>query len=158
MKTTSRVLLIAAVLGFSILPAVQPLFSGRLFGADGLLHFHRLVQLDRAVRHGVLYPRWLPDLGYGFGFPLFNYYAPLSYYLLLPLRWMGIPAQTALMVGFALAIWALAIVMYLWGRDLFGERGGLVAAFATVSAPLRSERRLSAGGLCPVSGGWSGWR
>ncbi len=130
-----RFLRIAVVLGLIVLPAIQPLFSGQLFGADGLLHFHRLVQLDRAVRHGMLYPRWLPDLGYGFGFPLFNYYAPLGYYLLLPLLWLGIPAQTALLVGFALALWALAAAVYLWSRDLFGETAGIVAAFAVVYAP-----------------------
>lgn len=135
MKPVPRFLAIAALLGFGLLPALQPLFSGQLFGDDGLLHFHRLVQLDRAVRHGILYPRWLPDLGYGFGFPLFNYYAPLSYYLLLPLCWLGLPAQTAILIGFAGALWALAAAIYLWGRDLFGETAGIVAAFAVVYAP-----------------------
>lgn len=152
MTRTGRFLLIGIVLGVGILPALQPLFSGQLFGADGLLHFHRLVQLDRAVRHGLLYPRWLPDLGYGFGFPLFNYYAPLSYYLLLPLRWLGLPAQTVLLAGFALALWALALATYLWGRDLFGERAGFAAAFAAVYGPYILHDVYRRGGLASIWG------
>jgi hypothetical protein len=150
MKPTLRFLLVITLLGFGILPALQPLFSGQLFGADGLLHFHRLVQLDRAVRHGLLYPRWLPDLGYGFGFPLFNYYAPLSYYLLLPLRWIGLSAQTSVLLGFAGALWALAIAVYLWGRDLFGERAGFVAALAAVYGPYILHDVYRRGGLASV--------
>jgi len=150
MKPTLRFLLVITLLGFGILLALQPLFSGQLFGADGLLHFHRLVQWDRAVRYSLPYPRWLPDLGYGFGFPLFNYYAPLSYYLLLPLRWLGLPAQMAVLIGFAGALWALAVAVYLWGRDLFGERAGFVAALAAVYGPYILHDVYRRGGLASV--------
>ncbi len=102
------------------------------------------------MRHGLLYPRWLPDLGYGFGFPLFNYYAPLSYYLLLPLRWMGLSAQTSILLGFAGALWALAVAVYLWGRDLFGERAGFVAALAAVYGPYILHDVYRRGGLASV--------
>ena len=54
---------------------------------DGLLHLYRLVELDHLIAEGVWFPRWAPDFVYGFGYPIFNYYAPLSYYLSLPLHW-----------------------------------------------------------------------
>jgi hypothetical protein len=135
MKATFRSLLVLIVLGFGILPALQPLFSGQLFGTDGALHFHRVAQLERALRSGILYPRWAPDLGLGFGFPLFNYYAPLSYYFVLPLRWMGFSLSTAFSASLGLALWGLALAMYLWVRDLWGELAGIVAAFAAIYAP-----------------------
>ncbi len=118
-----------------ILLAVQPFFSGRLAGMDALLHFHRLAQLERALRLGILYPRWLPDLGLGFGFPVFNYYAPLSYYLALPWRWLGLSVSASLLTSHAVALGVLALAVYLWGRDLFGATAGIVAAFAAIYTP-----------------------
>lgn len=135
MKTKLRVLRIAAVLGFGILPAAQPLLSGQLFGTDGALHFHRVAQLERSIRYGILYPRWAPDLGLGFGFPLFNYYAPLSYYFVLPLWWAGCSLSTAFAASIGLALWGLALAIYLWTRDIFGETAGVIASFAAVYTP-----------------------
>ena len=48
---------------------------------DGMLFMLRVVELDRCLRHGVLPLRWAPDFGYGYGYPLFNYYASLSSYI-----------------------------------------------------------------------------
>jgi hypothetical protein len=119
-----------------LLPALQPLLFGHMpRGADGLLHMHRLAQLERAVQGGLLYPRWLPDMAFGFGFPLFNYYAPLSYYLLLPLLAIGIPVEAAMQAGYVMALLAIAGGIYLWTRDLFGREAGMVAAVAAVYGP-----------------------
>ncbi|HQM15052.1 MAG TPA: hypothetical protein PK832_11455, partial [Anaerolineae bacterium] len=84
----------------ALLPAVQPLLQGRLPRFDAVFHLYRLAQLERALLHGRLFPRWFPDLGLGYGFPLFNYYAPLSYYLALPLRLLGFSFEATLLGGF----------------------------------------------------------
>ena len=61
--------------------AAQPLLDRRIAeGADTLLHLFRLTQVDALLDQGILFSRWSPDLAYGYGYPLFNYYAPLSYY------------------------------------------------------------------------------
>jgi hypothetical protein len=131
----SRTILMLAVVAL-LLTALQPLLTGHLpRGADGLLHLHRLAQLDRAVQGGLLYPRWLPDMAFGFGFPLFNYYAPLSYYLLLPLLALGVSTQIAMQAGYAVALLAIGGGTYLWTRDLFGRPAGMVAAVAAAYGP-----------------------
>ena len=133
--------------------ALQPLFQGRIaWLADGLLHFHRLAQLDRAILHGNLYPRWLPDMGFGFGFPLFNYYAPLSYYVVEPLLLVGINVSAALMVSFGLALLLCGLGVYLWTRDLFGKTAGLIAALAAVYAPYTLYNAYHRGALAEVWG------
>ena len=135
------------------LPAVQPLLGGRLpWSADGLLHFHRLAQLHRSLRHGVLFPRWAPDMGFGFGFPLFNYYAPLSYYLAEPFILIGLSTQDALVAAFILATFAACIGAYLCGRDLFGPRAGFVAAFAFIYAPYNLYNVVHRGALAEAWG------
>jgi len=41
----------------------------------------RVYQIDKCLRDGQIPCRWVPDLGQMYGYPLFNYYAPLPYYL-----------------------------------------------------------------------------
>ncbi|GAG35601.1 unnamed protein product, partial [marine sediment metagenome] len=48
---------------------------------DAELHVYRAAELGHALRAGAFYPRWAPDFYYGYGYPIFNYYAPLTYYL-----------------------------------------------------------------------------
>ncbi len=135
------------------LPAVQPLLGGTLpWSADGLLHFHRLAQLHRSLQHGILFPRWAPDMGFGFGFPLFNYYAPLSYYLAEPLHLVGLSTQNALLAAFVLATFAACIGAYLCGRDLFGPQAGFVAAIAFVYAPYNMYNVVHRGALAEAWG------
>jgi hypothetical protein len=141
------------ILVAGILLAVQPLLTGHLpWRADGLLHVFRLVELERAARHGILFPRWLPDLGYGFGFPLFNYYAPLSYYPLLVLRALGLPVVTALQAGYALALLALCLGVFLWTRLIYGPIAALAAAFAAAYAPYFLYDALHRGVLAELWG------
>jgi hypothetical protein len=65
------------------------------YSDDGLLHLFRTFALDRTIHAGVLYPRWLPDLGYGYGYPIFDFYPPLASYIVETIHLLG--------AGFALA-------------------------------------------------------
>ncbi len=118
-----------------LLPAVQPLILGQIPRFDAVFHLYRLAQLERALLHGQLFPRWLADLGLGYGFPLFNYYAPLSYYLALPLRLLGLSFEATLLGGFILGHAALVAGTYLWTRETFGKVAALGAAFLVGYAP-----------------------
>src|SRR5579859_6888000 len=48
---------------------------------DAQHHAYRTFALIAAWRQGLPYLRWAPDFFYGFGYPVFNYYAPLTYRL-----------------------------------------------------------------------------
>jgi len=119
------------------LAAAQPmLVTGRLPKAsDSLFHLHRLVEVDALLRQGIVYSRWAPDLASGFGYPLFNYYAPLSYYLPEALHLLGLPFVAALLAGFVLALICSAVAMYAWAREPLGEGAAVVAAAAYVFSP-----------------------
>jgi hypothetical protein len=124
-----------------LLVAWQPLLTGHLpWHGDGLLHLYRLGDLERAVRAGDLFPRWSADLGYGFGFPLYHYYAPFSYYVGLVPRLLGLPLTVSLQTSYALALLALAAGAYLWARAAWpgpqrDHLVGVTAALATLYAP-----------------------
>ena len=75
-----RRLLIAAGLVLLALPVCIPLFTGSvLWGHDGFVYFPRLVEVHENITHGVVLPRWAPDLGRGTGQPLFLFHPPMIY-------------------------------------------------------------------------------
>ena len=137
-----RIFRSASFLLFMIVPllslvAIQPILTGILpWRGDGLLHLVRLAELERAVRAGVLFPRWSPGLGYGFGFPLFHYYAPFSYYVGLLPRLLGFSLPVSLALSYVGALWVLGWGVALWARDVWRDwLGVLTAVLATLYAP-----------------------
>mgnify|MGYP000576301761 CR=1 FL=1 len=119
-----------------MLSAIHPLtFSLMPVTPDGLLHLYRLVALDHAIQHGDWWPRYVPGLLFGYGAPVFNYYAPLSLYIPEILHLVGLRYLDALLIG--MIVWAMfgAFGAYLLGRLWGREAGGMVTAAAYAYAP-----------------------
>ena len=105
-------------------------------GTDAELHVFRAAEMGYSLRGGNCYPRWAPDLYYGYGYPIFNYYAPLTYYVanafdLLP----GITIIGGVKLVFILGLIGAAGGVYLFVRDWIGPRPGLLAAALYVFSP-----------------------
>ena len=80
MKKPDYPLLLAALIPI-VLVGVMAQKPGIPNVADGLIHLLRQVDFDRAIRGGMLAPRWGADLYLGFGYPLYNFAPPLFAYL-----------------------------------------------------------------------------
>ncbi len=118
------------------LPAAWPYFGGNIPRTnDTLFHYYRAVELARLVRAGVLFPRWAPDLAHGYGYPIFNYFAYFSHYLIVLLNLAGLPMLWALRAAYILSLLASGVTAFALGRELFGEQAGVVAAVAYVYSP-----------------------
>lgn len=130
-------------------PAVLPLAHPTLtHSADGLLHLYRVMALAQAMAQGHLLPRWLPDLAYGYGFPLFVFYAPLSYSITALLNFIpGLTAAAAFNLSLGLATLLAASGLYLFTKALFGPKAGILAAVAYVYAPFQLYNTLFRGSL-----------
>ena len=102
---------------------------------DGALHLYRTVALDRALNDGLVYPRWFPDLAYGYGFPFFNYREPLGYYVVEALHLIGASFPLALNLILALSAIAAGQAMMLWVSDIFDHRAGFMAGLVYMAAP-----------------------
>ncbi len=102
---------------------------------DAEMHAYRTYEIMAAWAAGVPYPRWAPDLFYGFGYPVFNYYSPLSYYL--GAAYGSVAGGAAAGVKFVLVLSAYlgAVGMYLFVRDRWGGLAGVVSAAAFSFAP-----------------------
>ncbi|HKO55662.1 MAG TPA: hypothetical protein VJ276_07255 [Thermoanaerobaculia bacterium] len=125
--------LLTAVL---ILPALAPfLGASQPSGHDVLQYLPRLTEFHENIRHGILFPRWAPDLGSGQGQPLFLLNPPLFYAVSEIFHLIGLPFTAAMNATCALMIAAAAAAMFLLASWYFGPRGGALAAVAYVYAP-----------------------
>ncbi|UCG22989.1 MAG: hypothetical protein JSW55_12520 [Chloroflexota bacterium] len=105
-------------------------------GGDSPFLLQRLHQLSAAVADGHFPVRWMPDANYGYGYPFYNYYAPLSIYIAALWRFLGagfvLAIKLAQLSGFVVAAWG----MYQLGRRWLGNHwAGLLAAAAYTLAP-----------------------
>ncbi len=124
------------VLLLTLLPALSRWWLSQLpAGADTAVHFYRAVELDWLIRNGIWYSRWLPDLVFGYGYPLFNYYGPLANYLIVAWHGLGLNFTAATLAAFACADVLGAFGAYLLARDTLGRLPGLVAAIAYAYSP-----------------------
>ncbi len=119
---------------FAVAPFMLP---GYFWGAnDARHHVYFLFEYDRLVQDGIWWPRWSPDFAFGYGYPFFNIYGPLSHFLAeLLLRFLGFSHVAAIKTVFGFSIVASAAAMYAFGRAWLGRGFGLVAAVAYVYAP-----------------------
>lgn len=125
--------LLAAAL---VLPVAAPfLGSAQPNGHDALEYLPRVTEFHENVRHGILLPRWAPDLSSGQGQPLFLFNPPLFYYLTEGFHLTGLPFVPAMNAASVLLIFASAASMFLLARWYFGPAGGTLAAIAYVYAP-----------------------
>lgn len=104
-------------------------------GADTAIHFFRAVELDWLIQNGIYYARWLPDLVFGYGYPLFNYYGPFANYLIVALHRLGLNFTPATLAAFAVADLVGAWGAYLLARDTLGRVPGLATAIAYAYSP-----------------------
>lgn len=103
---------------------------------DAELHVFRAAEVSACWSQGVIYPRWAPDFYYGYGYPIFNYYSPLTYHLsslvaLLP----GVSVVAGVKWIFVLSLALGGVGTYLLVRDLLGPAAGVISCATFLFAP-----------------------
>ncbi len=102
---------------------------------DGIFHFYRLASLIRHIEAGHLYPRWFADFAFGYGHPILNFYAPLTYYLAFCIHLLVRNPVVAMKGLIALSLIASGWSMYLLVRELWGEEAGFLASILYIFFP-----------------------
>lgn len=127
--------IICALLVVIPLFAMLPLFHSGFFPMHDDEQVGRLIELHKVVSQGQIPPRWVPDLGFGYGYPLYNFYPPLFYYVGAFFTSLGIgfilSTKLALILGFILS----AISMYFWVQNRFGKWAGVFSAIVYTYVP-----------------------
>ncbi|RLC32606.1 hypothetical protein DRH13_01535, partial [Candidatus Woesebacteria bacterium] len=107
----------------------------------------RLQQMDMCIKDGQIPCRWVPDLGYGYGYPLFQYYAPLPYYTMEAFHLVGFSYIDSVKIGFGLSVFLSAIFMYFLSRQFLNKVPSLFASTLYVLLPLRAADLYVRGGM-----------
>lgn len=117
------------------LPAVGPLFHSGFFPMHDDTQVVRVFEMAQALRDGQFPVRWVADLGYGFGYSIFNFYAPLAYYVGAFFSLIGFDYLLATKLMFGLGMILSAVFMYLLAKEFWGKAGGLLAGLFYLYAP-----------------------
>ena len=95
----------------------------------------RLYHIGWLVERGELYPRWVPDMFMGYGYPLLNFYGPAFYALGLALQWLARAdvwdayRDAGLLIALTGTAGAYALTHAVWRRVLPALCAALIVAF-----------------------------
>ncbi|MEM4725243.1 MAG: 6-pyruvoyl-tetrahydropterin synthase-related protein, partial [Candidatus Hadarchaeum sp.] len=128
------------VIVLALIPALPLLLGNGLVntraGGDSPFLLVRLEQLVLNLRAGVFPARWMPHAAYGLGYPFFNFYASLPYYLAALLKLAGVGYIWAIKLTQALGFVLAAVTLYGLCREAGHERASsLFAALVYSCAP-----------------------
>ena len=133
LKLDANIWLLLALSIFAWGPLLSPAYFFEAHDARHTVFF--LVEFDQTWRDGFLWPRWSPDFAFGYGYPLFNLYAPLAFYAAEMLHLLGLNFTTAIKAMYGVATIGAGLSMYGFARRLFGTKAGLLAAVTYIYAP-----------------------
>jgi hypothetical protein len=130
-----RMVLLLVIL---LIPAIKDLLTPGYFTMHDDMQVFRLFELNKCVHDGQLPCRWVPDGGYGYGYPLMQFYPPMPYYPMELLTLLGLGFFWPVKIMFALAFVLSGVGMYLLAKEFFGKWGGILSALFYVYAPYHS--------------------
>lgn len=99
------------------------------------LQVARLYEMNLCFRDGQFPCRWVPDMGFSYGYPLFNYYPPFPFYLGQLIHLVGFSYIDTVKILFILGFLTSGILMFFLGAALWGKWGGLLSSILYIWAP-----------------------
>lgn len=120
----------------SIIPAFFFLLKpGIYWNMHDDMQIIRQLEMEKCLLDGQIPCRWTPDLGYGYGYPLFNFYPPVPYFVGQFFRLFDLSLVSAVKLTAASQIILSAFGMYLLSSSIFGPVGGIVSSLFYTYAP-----------------------
>ncbi len=98
----------------------------------------RLYEMEKCFKDRQFPCRWVPDMGYGYGYPQFNYYGPFPYYAMMVFRLVGVSYLGSVKLFFIFSSIVALVGMFLLGSSLWGIYGGMVSSLIFVYTPYRA--------------------
>ncbi len=140
------------ILFFVSIPTFKNLARPGYFPMHDDMQAMRLLQMDKCIQDGQIPCRWVPDMGYGYGYPQFIYYSPLPYYSMEFFHLIGFPLFTSVKIVMALGFILAGFTMFILARSLWGTWGGYLSAVLYLYAPYRASDLYTRGAVAEFFG------
>ncbi len=150
-KLMKKLLTVLSLLAI-IIASSWALTHDQFFRAHDYIHAARVIEIYRALSDGQLPVRWSENFGYGYGMPLFEFYAPLPYYVGAALHWFGFEVLTVVKLLFLFSAIFTTYGAYKLGNRFFGRSGAILTAAAITLAPYRAVNLFVRGALSEAWG------
>jgi hypothetical protein len=131
-------LIIPLLVLLAVLPAVWGIVGPGFYSLHDDMHVAWLYEMDRAVRSGQLPPRWVPDLSFNYGYPLFNFVYPLPFYLGEIFYLLGISLVGSIKMVYVLSLVFSGLTMFFFLRRNFGSLFSFLGSILYVYTPYRA--------------------
>lgn len=129
------------------IPLFLPLLRPGFFPMQDDLQAFRVHQMVKCLKDFQIPCRWIPDMGYGYGYPQFNFYPPSVFYLGGILSLSGIQVIDTVKILFILGFVLSAITMFIFLKTLVGEWPAFVGSLLYSYAPYKAAEVYVRGSL-----------
>jgi len=107
----------------------------------------RLQQFDQCLHDGQIPCRYIADGGFGYGYPLYNFYSPLPYVVGEVFHLLGFSYLNAIKIVFITPAFLRTFGMYLLASTFFGSSGGFLATVLYALAPYQAVNSFVRGAV-----------
>ena len=130
------------------IPTFFNLVRSGFFPMQDDLQAFRVYEMDKCFEDFQIPCRWVPDAGYQYGYPQFNFYPPLPYYLGAVMHRVGIQYIDVVKILFILGYALSALTMYVLVSDLLKSKWpGFVASVLYTYIPYKAVEVYVRGAL-----------
>lgn len=120
------------------LPAVWALLVPGFYGASDELHIAWLYEMFKTLGLGQMPVRFVPDLSFGFGYPLFNFVFPLPFYLGSLFHLLGFTLVDSIKLVFFASVPLSGYFMYKLLREYVDPALSVLGVLIYIYTPYRA--------------------
>lgn len=118
-----------------------------MFYTHDFLHGARIAEMVRGLQQGQWPVIWSENFAWGYGMPLFEFYAPLPYFLGAIFSLLGASLVWATKIVFILTSLISALGMYFWAREFYEEKIAILSGGLFTLASYRAMDIFARGAL-----------
>lgn len=128
----------AVLVAILTIPTFFNLCKSGFFPMQDDLQAFRVYEMDKCWQDFQIPCRWVPDAGYEYGYPQFNYYPPSVYYIAEVLHKVGFQFIDSVKILFAAGYILSAVAMFLLVSEFLDNFSGLTSALIYTYVPYKA--------------------
>ena len=146
-KILNKGFFIPIILIIFIIPLFSSLIRPGFFPMQDDLQAFRVHQMVKCLKDFQIPCRWIPDMGYQYGYPQFNFYPPSVFYIGGLLNLLGVEVIDTVKILFILGFVFSALTMFIFLKALVGIWPAFVGAILYSFVPYKAAQVYVRGSL-----------